>query len=391
MTINELREQFLSLFPEVDAGAIRAIRAPGRVNLIGEHTDYNDGFVCPMAIDKSTLILCSPRNDAVVRMHSTHAQETAEFSIAGVVPKDGPAWTLYPKGAAEAMRQRAHIRHGMNALVASNVPLGGGLSSSASFEVATALALLTLNEVQMKPEEIALACQWAEHHYPGMPCGIMDQLISAMGKQGHALLVDCRSLATRQVPLDDPKLRIVISNTNVKHALVGGEYAARRKQCEAAVAFLKPLHPQITSLRDVTMEMLSDAKETMDPLTYQRAHHVVTEIGRTTAFADALGERDYVRCGKLMLDSHDSLRDDYAVSCAELDVLVEIARQVPGVFGARMTGGGFGGCIVALTTADAVGPLTQAIDREYPARANGKKATTFATVPSEGAHVENLT
>jgi galactokinase len=378
------------LFPDVPADQVRAIRAPGRVNLIGEHTDYNDGFVCPMAIDKSTLILCSPRSDALVRMHSTHTHETVEFSIAGTVPKDGASWALYPKGAAEAMRQRAHITKGMNALVVSNVPLGGGLSSSASFEVATALALLTLNHAHMKPEDLALACQWAEHHYPGMPCGIMDQLISAMGKQGHALLIDCRSLATRQVPLDDPHLRVVISNSNVKHALVGGEYAARRKQCEAAVAFLKPLHPQITSLRDVTPDMLAAAKATMDPLTYRRAHHVVTEIARTTAFAGALTARDYATCGKLMLASHASLRDDYEVSCPELDALVEIASNVPGggVFGARMTGGGFGGCIVALTTAEAVEPLTRAIDQHYPAKSHGQKATTFATVPSEGAHAE---
>ena len=389
MDIQELRRQFQVLFPEVAAGEIRAIRAPGRVNLIGEHTDYNDGFVCPMAIDKSTLILCSPRRDGVVRMHSVYAKETVEFSIAGVVPKEGASWALYPKGAAEAMRQRAGITKGMDALVMSDVPLGGGLSSSASFEVATALALLTLNEKQMKAEEIALACQWAEHHYPGMPCGIMDQLISTMGKKGHALLVDCRSLGTRQVPLDDPNLRVVISNSNVKHALVGGEYAARRKQCEEAVAFLKKSHPEIGSLRDVTMEMLAGAKGKMDALTYRRAQHVVTEIARTTAFAEALGERDYARCGKLMVESNLSLKADYEVSCAELVCLVDIARGVRGVFGARMTGGGFGGCIVALTTAEAVGPLTKAIDEEYPKRAGGKKATTFATVPSEGAHVES--
>ncbi len=199
-----------------------------------------------MAIDKSTLIVCAPRADAKIRMHSLLARETVEFSIDGPVPKDGPSWSLYARGAAEAMRQRARITKGMDAIVDSNVPLGGGLSSSASFEVATSLALLTMNRTTMPLVDLALACQWAEHTYPGMPCGIMDQFISAMGKVGNALLIDCRDRTTRQVPLDDPNLRVVISNSNVKHALVGGEYKARRDQCEAAVKLLqKPIPPSI--------------------------------------------------------------------------------------------------------------------------------------------------
>ena len=390
MDIAVLRKQFLSLFPDANPTQLFAVRAPGRVNLIGEHIDYNDGFVCPMAIDKSALILCSPRTDGKVRMHSVYANETVEFPIDREVPKDGPAWALYPKGSAEAMRQRAKITKGMNALVFSDVPLGGGLSSSASIEVATALALLTLNDKTMDLVELALACQWAEHNYPGMPCGIMDQFISAMGKKGHALLIDCRDRSTRQVPLDDSNLRVVISNSNVKHELVAGEYTARRHQCEAALAYIQRKHPDIKSLRDVNMDLLEDCRLGMDPTCFRRARHVITEIARTAHFADALANRDYRTCGEYMYDSHTSLRDDYAVSCPELDALVDIARNVPGVFGARMTGGGFGGCIVALTTAAAVEPLTKAIDAEYPKRANGKKATTFATVPSEGAHAHPL-
>jgi len=388
--IAALRQQFLSAFPDANTSQLFAIRAPGRVNLIGEHIDYNDGFVCPMAIDRSTLIICSPRNDGKVRMRSVYAKETVEFPIDRVVPKDGPAWALYPKGAAEAMRLRVKLAKGMDALVDSDVPLGGGLSSSASFEVATSLALLTLNNLTMDLVELALACQWAEHNYPGMPCGIMDQFISAMGRKGHALLIDCRDRTTRHVPLDDSNLRVVISNSNVKHELVAGEYTARRHQCEAALAYIQRRNPTIKSLRDVSMDLLEDSRLGMDPTCFRRARHVITEITRTAHFADALAGRNYRACGEYMYDSHASLRDDYAVSCPELDALVDIARNVPGVFGARMTGGGFGGCIVALSTADAVQPLTLAIDAEYPKRANGKKATTFATVASEGAHASPI-
>ena len=389
MDIAALRDAFSRLFPAAPAPTLVA-RAPGRVNLIGEHTDYNDGFVCPMAIDRLTAILAAPRADGLVRLHSVSAKQTVEFPIDRVVPKDGPAWALYPKGAAEAMRLRAPITRGFDAVVDSNVPLGGGLSSSASFEVATAMAVLAVNGQKMPLEELALACQWAEHNYPGMPCGIMDQFISAMGKRGHALLLDCRDRSTRQVPLDDPNLRVVISNSNVKHELVAGEYTGRRHQCEAAVAFVQKRQPKIKSLRDVSMDMLEDSRLGMDPTVFRRARHVITEIKRTVDFAAALEKRDYARCGDLMYSSHASLRDDYAVSCPELDALVEIARGVPGVFGARMTGGGFGGCIVALTTAAAVDPLTHAIAAQYPAKAGGRQATTFATVPSQGTAVEHL-
>ncbi len=342
-----------------------------------------------MAIDKSTLILCAPRSDAKVRIHSLSANQTVEFSIDATVPKEGPAWSLYPKGAAEAMRRRAMISTGMDAVVDSDVPLGGGLSSSASFEVATALALLTVNNASLDPVDLALAAQWAEHNYPGMPCGIMDQFISVLGQKGHALLIDCRDRTTRQVPLDDPDLRIVIANSNVKHELVQGEYTARRHQCEAALAYIQKKRPDIRSWRDITIDTLEDSRMGMDPTNFRRARHVISETLRTQAFADSLASRDYQKCGKFMYASHLSLKDDYAVSCPELDALVEIASTVPGVYGARMTGGGFGGCIVALTTADAVTPLTNAINTQYPPAKN-KQATTFSTTPSQGAHIEPL-
>ena len=389
---SDLRTLFSQVFPDATASSpLIEVQAPGRVNLIGEHTDYNDGFVCPMAIDRHTNVLCRARADATVRVHSAASKETAEFSIAHEVPKQagaggGGGWSLYPRGIAEALRRKGLLKHGMDALITSTVPLGGGLSSSAALEIATGLALLKINHTEMEDVDLALAGQWAEHNYPGMPCGIMDQFISTMGRKGHAMLLDCRDRTFRHVPLDDPKLRIVISNTNVKHELVMGEYSARRHQCESAVAFVRRKFPKVRSLREVTMNDLEDARLGMDPTVFRRAKHVITEIQRTTDFAAALEAHDYKKCGELMYGSHASLRDDYAVSCRELDVLVEIARTVPGVYGARMTGGGFGGCIVALTTAEAVEPLTAKIDLEYPKFAN-KKATTFSTVASEGAHI----
>jgi galactokinase len=388
MDRSALTQAFVAAFPGASVEGDFIARAPGRVNLIGEHTDYNDGFVCPMAIDRETRIFAVPRQDAVVRIHSITARETATFPINHEVPKGEPAWALYPKGAAEAIRQKVNLHRGFDAVVFTNVPLGGGLSSSASFEVATATALLAANNAQLPSQEVALACQWAEHHYPKMPCGIMDQFISAAGKSGHALLLDCRDLSTRHVPLDDPDIRIVISNSNVKHALVGGEYKRRREQCEEAVAVLRKADRNIRALRDVTEKQLKESRDGMDRIPYRRAQHVVTEIARTLEFADALTRCDCKRCGELMFLSHESLRHEYEVSCPELDALVEIARQVPGVYGARMTGGGFGGCIVALCRASAVTPLTAAIDAEYPKRCPGKHATTFSTVASAGASVE---
>jgi len=369
-----IQRRFRELFPEVK-GEVFAVRAPGRVNLIGEHTDYNGGFVCPMAIDREMTILGSPRNDTKVRMHSTFTNQTAEFDLSAEIPKTGPSWSLYAKGSVETIRRRVKLTRGFDCIADSTVPYGGGLSSSASFEVATALATLAANDQTMDMTELALACQWAEHKYAGVPCGIMDQFISAMGKKGHAMLLDCRDQSRKYVPLDDPNIKIVISNTNVHHDLAAGEYAKRRAQCEAAAAAIK-----VELLRDATFPMLEAARSKMDDIVYRRARHIITEIARTLDFANALTARDYNHCGQLMYASHASLRDDYEVSCPELDALVEIARGTPGVHGARMTGGGFGGCIVALVESTAVGNLIATIDTK-----TANKATTFATTASAGA------
>ena len=368
------------------AGRLIEVRAPGRVNLIGEHTDYNEGFVFPMAIDRATTILGRARNDGVIRLFSTSQNQMTEFNFNHEVTKQPPTWSLYARGVAESLRTKGFLSRGMDAIMVSDVPIGGGLSSSASFEIAMALALLTVNQREMDRVEMSLACQWAEHNYAGMPSGIMDQFISSMAQAGYAMLLDCRDLSRRQVPMDDPNLQVVVVNTNVKHELVQGEYTARRTQCERAVASLRKNYPAVKALRDATMEMLEQCRMNTDPTVFRRARHVIGENQRTLAFAQALERRDYVSCGKFMYKSHESLRDDYGVSCPELDALVEISRGVSGVWGARMTGGGFGGCIVALIRKESVDRYIAAIDSEYPRQCN-KQATIFLTAPGAGAQV----
>jgi galactokinase len=386
LNISSLKSQFTELFPATSDHEAITVQAPGRVNLIGEHTDYNDGFVCPMAIDRSTTIVCRQRGDKLVRMHSNLVGQTVEFPIDRQVPKEGPAWALYAKGVVEALRQQKLVPHGMDALVDSDLPAGGGLSSSASFEIATGLALLTANDQSLEPIGLALAGQWAEHHYGGVPCGIMDQFISALGKKDHALLLDCRDQSFTYVPVARAGLRVVIANSNVKHALMEGAYGDRHMQCRAAVRHLHKINPRVKSLRDATPAMLEAAVNDMDPVIYKRTKHVVTEIQRTLDFAAALENNNYAACGELMYKSHQSLRDDFQVSCAELDTLVAVAAGVSGVYGARMTGGGFGGCIVVLVMADAVDALTATLQRDYWS-AYRKDATIFSTLPSAGAHV----
>ena len=275
--------------------------------------------------------------DLRVRVHSEAMGEMAEFSLEGEIEKAGPGWGL-DGGGAEALRRRGLLRHRMDTVVASDVPVGAGLSSSAALEVAMGLALLAVNGAEMDRVELALACQWAEHNYAGMPCGIMDQFISALGERGRALLLDCRDRTVRQVAMDGDGVRVVVANSGVKHALVGGEYGARRRQCAEAVAGLGRKFPAVRSLRDATMEMLEAARGGMDQTVYRRARHVITENARTVAFAGALERGDFAECGALMYGSHASLRDDYEVSCAELDVLVEIVRGAAGVYGARDDG-----------------------------------------------------
>ncbi|HOX58616.1 MAG TPA: galactokinase [Candidatus Paceibacterota bacterium] len=359
--------------------------APGRVNVIGEHTDYNDGFVLPMAIDRYTVIAASPNGSDKITLRSASGNGTASVDLSQPL-RPGPRgyWANYPMGVIAGFLARGHKPAGFDAVLHSTVPLGGGLSSSAALEVATATLLEIITGQKLDPVEKALLCQKAEHDYAGMPCGIMDQFISVMGKENHLLLLDCRSRRPELVPMSDPAMELLIINTNVKHELTGGEYAKRRAQCEQAARILR-----VASLRDATADQLERSRSGMEDVVFRRARHVIGEIERTPRAAEKVRASNWPAVGELMYASHASLRDDYEVSCPELDAVVEIARAIGpqgGVIGCRMTGGGFGGCAVALVRADKVGAISERVAAEYEQRTK-IKPSLFVSRPAAGATV----
>ena len=358
-------------------------RAPGRVNLIGEHTDYNDGFVMPAAIGFYTYVAISTRDDRHLRVHSVNLQETKVLDLDAVAGAPARHWSDYVRGVAAVLEASAGRLSGADMLIASEVPIGSGLSSSAALEVSTAMALLAVSSARMPREQIALSCQRAENEYTGARCGIMDQFIACFGMKNHALLLDCRSLERELLPLTS-KARIVVCNTRVKHNLAGGEYNQRRADCEAAVRFLQGPLPGITALRDVMLAQLEQFGEALPDTQFRRARHVISENGRALAAARALKSDDLRHFGELMYASHGSLRDDYEVSCRELDIMVELASKISGVFGARMTGGGFGGCTVNLVREDAVEGFREEIRRGYKA-ATGTDPDIYICTAAEGA------
>jgi len=360
--------------------------APGRVNVIGEHTDYNDGFVLPMAIEFYSVMAADRPADGreVITLRSTLEAEVATIDLSQPVVPGAPKWGNYPRGVVAGFLARGIQPGGLEVLLHSTVPLGSGLSSSAALEVCTATLLEAVTGTTLDPVEKALLCQKAEHDFAGVPCGIMDQFISALGREGHLLLLDCRTRKTEIVPLQDPSVALLIINTNVKHELSGGEYAERRAQCEEAAMNLG-----VESLRDVTVEQLENGKNKMRELVYRRARHVIGEISRTVRAAGSVRQSDWPAVGQLMYASHVALRDDYEVSCPELDAVVEIAETIGkqgGVYGCRMTGGGFGGCCVALVKTSAEEDISKKIAADYKAR-TGIAATIFASRPAAGATV----
>jgi len=361
--------------------------APGRVNVIGEHTDYNDGFVLPMAIERYTLIAAAPSVDGgkTIRLRSTAGGAAVSIDLnQPLTPAAKGAWHNYPLGVIAGFLAQGLNPGGFDAVIYSTVPLGGGLSSSAALEVATATLLESITGKKLDPVQKALLCQRAEHEYAGMPCGIMDQFISVMGKENHLLLLDCRSRQPELVPMADPAMALLITNTNVKHELTGGEYAKRRAQCEQAAKVLG-----VASLRDATADQLEQAHARLEEVVYRRARHVISEIERTTHAAEGVRASNWPTVGQLMYASHASLRDDYEVSCPELDAVVEIAQSIGakgGVFGCRMTGGGFGGCTVALVLAESVDAISNRIAAEYERRTK-IKPTIFVSRPAAGATV----
>jgi galactokinase len=377
---------FLKTFGDAP-GAVHVTRAPGRVNLIGEHTDYNDGFVFPMAIEPHVLLAFRARTDGKVRLASTlFPKDIVEFSVNEPITRGEPKWANYLKGAAAELKGAGIPLVGMDVLLDNTLPMGGGLSSSAALEIGTIRSLLKLAGLEMDETRIALLGQKAEHEFALVPCGIMDQTIVASGRVGHAMLLDCRDNSKRFIPLDGNELRVVIVNSMVKHELSGGEYAERRHQCEEGVAYFKAIDPSVTALRDVTMQQVLAAKDKLSDVVFRRCRHVVGENHRTVEFATFLSKKQYEQAGELMVQSHTSLRDDYNVSTDELNYLVEESMKVKGVYGARMTGGGFGGCIVALTQPRAVEPLTKHLNEVYPKKV-GQQPGIFVSTATAGASV----
>ncbi len=379
----------------------RVFRAPGRVNLIGEHTDYNEGFVMPAAIEFSTWVAAAPRADRKLAIHSENFSESREFPLDDAGAQPEKHWSDYVRGVAVVLERAGHKLSGADLYIRGEVPIGSGLSSSAAIEISTEMALLALSGISLDRKRIALFGQAAENEFVGMRCGIMDQFISCHGQANHALMLDCRSLDYRLLPLP-PSARLVICNTMVHHALAGGEYNKRRADCEAGVKHLSQFLPGIKSLRNVTladlekhagapfMRSIQVGNEPkfhgggMPEVVYRRCRHVVSEIARTEQAAGALVSGDLETFGKLMHDSHVSLRDDYEVSCAELDVMVDLASKVKGVYGARMTGGGFGGCTINLVQAEHVDEFKATVAPGYQ-KATGKTPVIYVSSAVEGA------
>ncbi|WP_028459964.1 galactokinase [Chloroflexus sp. Y-396-1] len=359
----------------------RIARAPGRVNLIGEHTDYNDGFVLPMALDRATYVAARPRPDRVVRVFSTKFREEDQFDLDQVVRDERRQWVNYIRGVVKGLQARDLPLQGADLMIDSDLPSGSGLSSSAALEVAVGYTFQLLNNINLLGEELALVAQGAEHTFVGVKCGIMDQLVAALGEAGHALLIDCRDLSYRPIPIP-AQACVVVCDSGVRHRLAGSEYNQRRAGCEEAVRLLRPALGKIQALRDVRSTDLAMYGNLLPPDLLRLARHVVSENERTLTAADALAAGDLTKMGQLMVASHISLRDDYRVSIAELDTLVELALAAPGCFGSRMTGGGFGGSTVSLVAADAVDAFVTAMIDGYAIRTGRKLQPLICTAGS---------
>jgi galactokinase len=370
-------------FREMFGTSARIVRAPGRVNLIGEHTDYNDGFVMPMAIGFCTWLAGSRRDDRILQVYSDRFDESITLSPDALSGPPRKHWSDFIRGVAGVLQGAGLTLSGANLLIHGDVPLGAGLSSSASLEVSVALALTSLSGIDLPRLDLVKLCQTAEHQYVGTRCGIMDQFIVGFGEAQRALMLDCRSLQYQLLPIP-PHVRVVVCNSMVRHELVSGEYNRRRADCEAGVKLLQPRLPEIRALRDVTIADLEKNKDALSESVYRRCRHVVTENQRVLAAAQALQSGDTELFGHLMYESHASLRSDYEVSCQELDLLVDLASSRSGVYGARMTGGGFGGCTVNLLRSDSADQFQAEIATTYKEK-TGITPEIYVCEPAQSA------
>lgn len=389
MTVNvtELKEKFSELFGH--EGEVKAYFAPGRVNLIGEHTDYNGGHVFPCALTIGTYGIIRPRTDRTVRFCSLNFSDMGivEVSLNHLVPEEADGWTNYPKGVMWTFEKRGyHIPTGADILIYGDIPAGSGLSSSASLEVLTGLMLRDTYGFDISMVDLALIGQYSENNFNGMNCGIMDQFASAMGKKDCAIFLDTNTLKYEYAPINLPDAKIVITNSKVKHSLVSSAYNDRRRESETALKDLQTV-VDIKTLGDLTEEQFEQYKDAIkDPVNQRRAKHAVYENQRTIHAVEALKANDVVTFGKLINASHISLRDDYETSCEETDILAELAWNVPGVLGSRITGGGFGGCTVSIVKTESVDLFIQTVGSAYEERTR-HKAEFYVVDIGDGAHV----
>ena len=385
MTTQEIAEKFERRFGQ----SPRTFRAPGRVNLIGEHTDYNEGFVMPAALGFSTYVGIAARPDRKLVIHSEQFPGDLEFDLDCLPQQRTGSWCDYVLGVAVVLQNRGFKIPGANILVHGEVPIGAGLSSSAAIEVASALALMSLSNTQLPLLEVAKLCRKAENEFVGARVGIMDQFVSCMGKAGHAFFFDCRSLDYKLVPIP-AGIELVVCNTKVKHDLATGEYNRRREECEEGVRRFAKWNPAIHALRDVSVEMLEQHVKDLPETIAKRCTHIVRENVRTLDAASALADGDLARMGKLMRESHQSLRDLYEVSCRELDIMVDSAEGLPGFIGGRMTGGGFGGCTINLVREQDAENFAAQIAERYR-KATGIEPQTYLCTAEDGAQEISLT
>ncbi|MGO4878537.1 galactokinase [Pedobacter psychrotolerans] len=357
-------ERLKNAFKEIYQTEPILVKSPGRINIIGEHTDYNGGFVMPAAINKAIYVAVSKRDDEEIYLYSESYQESYTSSVSAIKKSD-LSWANYVLGVADQLVNRGYKIGGFNLYLDGNVPLGAGLSSSAALECATAFALDHMNELGISQMDLALISQKAEHVFAGVNCGIMDQFASVFGKQDHAVLLDCRSMEYEYIPLALKGHKLVLLNTNVKHSLSDSAYNQRRAQCEQGVAWISAHHPEVSSLRDADLKMLETFVKPNDAEVYQKCKYVVEEIGRIQKAAEALKQGNLVALGKLMLETHEGLSQEYEVSCKELDFLVNYVKDLDHVLGARMMGGGFGGCTINIVKNEEIDALISEVSALY--------------------------
>jgi galactokinase len=389
-----LVEEILRNFAEVYAGQSPAFmsRASGRVELIGGHTDYNEGFVIAAAIDNSCRVVVSERGDNKICLYSDWAGAKHKFELSkDLQPAGDCQWANYGRGVAALLLQEGLALKGANLYIASDVPVGAGLSSSAALEVSLAKAMIHLSQpgYEMEPIRLAQICQKAENSYANSPCGIMDQIVSGMGTKDHAILLDCRDLSVRLLPFGSGACRIMIFDSMVKHEVGGGEYGKRRQQCEQACAVLNKKYPQVKALRDANESMLKSVKDQLDAVLFSRAGHVIGENARVLAAAEALGRNNVAEFGRLMYSSHCSARDLYQISCEQTDFLVEEICRLRGAYGARISGGGFGGSVVALVRPDEAEGISQKVSEAYKDRF-GLDCCVYPARPWQGTEIVEL-